>query len=175
MSSNAPVNAVPLCRGIQGLRHHHQLQPRQQHWDRRRFPLKEGRNERRQGRQCSVPSSAPPPSVVVVRPQQGRLAPSHLRGMTSSSTSRSGFTSRPMSCSLPHITLSYSGTTAFGGKEGEVVAAQRLARNGSRTPLPLPIEKRGTIAEERQKVRTKNSLPSPIQYKCEINADKNLR
>ena len=45
-----------------------------------------------------------------------------------------------MSFSLPGITLSYLGTDAFGGKEGEEVAAQRLARRweeNSSSPHPL--------------------------------------
>ena len=43
-----------------------------------------------------------------------------------------------MSFSLPGITLSYLGIDAFGGKEGEEVAAQRLARRwdkNSSSPL----------------------------------------
>ena len=42
-----------------------------------------------------------------------------------------------MSLSLPGITLSYLGTDTFGGKEGEEVAARRLARRCGENSSPL--------------------------------------
>ena len=43
-----------------------------------------------------------------------------------------------MSSSLPDITLSYLGADAFGEKEGEEVAAQKLAgRRGENSFIPL--------------------------------------
>ena len=47
-----------------------------------------------------------------------------------------------MSSSLLGITLSYLGTAAFGGKEGEEVAAQRLARKWDENSPP-PLFKEG--------------------------------
>ena len=43
-SSTTPATVVPLRQGIQGLRHHHQPQPRQRRLDGGRLPSKEGRN-----------------------------------------------------------------------------------------------------------------------------------
>ena len=48
-----------------------------------------------------------------------------------------------MSFSLPDITLSYLGADAFGGKEGEEVAAQRLAGRWDENSSPL-LFKEGT-------------------------------
>ena len=47
-----------------------------------------------------------------------------------------------VSFSLPSITLSYLGTDAFSGKEGEEVAAQRLARKWDENSPP-PLFKEG--------------------------------
>ena len=47
-----------------------------------------------------------------------------------------------MSLSLPGITLSYLGTDTFGGKEGEEVAARRLARKWDESSPP-PLFKEG--------------------------------
>ena len=46
-----------------------------------------------------------------------------------------------MSSSLSGITLSYLGTAAFGGKEGEEVVAQRLARKWDENSPPPYLKK----------------------------------
>ena len=71
-------------------------------------PPEKGRNEPRQGQQRLTPSGAPPPSAAAATsPRRRWPAPSHLRWMTSSSISRSGFTNRSVSLFSPwHYPLS---------------------------------------------------------------------
>jgi len=77
-----------------------------------------------------------------------------------------------VSFSLSGITLPHSGTTVTHGrirwKEEEVAAQTQAKKWDENSPPPPYLRMRGSAAEERQKVGTKNSPPSPQSIRMQV-------